>query len=391
MKIIFITGLYYPYIGGGAELSNKLLVEGLKNRGIDVEVFTLGVEDKVEKIDGVKINRLKINSVTTKYLEELENKNIKNKIIERLKRYIYKTFSIFNLVLYKRLFLSLKETRGEILHISGVHMFFPILWWKAAKKNNMKVICTLRDPVFLCSNKRKIKIFKILDYLNSYIYKYYIYKYVDCIHSPSEYMLNLHEKNKFKFKNKKVIPNTTDIKNILVNFKEKNIDILYVGRLSEEKGINTLVKAVKVLNKKVVFVGDGELKDKISNENIKITGWISKEETYENMKKSKVLILPSEWEEAFGRVLIEAVANGCLVIGSDRGAIPEVLNYDERYIFKEKEVEELQKKFLRILNLNENEYQNEVLELQKYMEKYNYKNHINEFEKFYRKLLKIGE
>lgn len=262
-------------------------------------------------------------------------------------------------------------------------MFFPVLWWKSAKKNNMKVICTLRDPVFLCSNERKIKIFKVLDYLNSYLYKYYIYKYVDCVHSPSEYMLNLHEKDKFKFKNKKVIPNTTDIKNILVNFKKKNIDILYVGRLSKEKGINTLVKAVKTLNKKVTFVGDGELKDKISNENIKITGWISKEETYEYMKKSKVLILPSEWEEAFGRVLIEAVANGSLVIGSDRGAIPEVLNYDERYIFKEKAVEELQEKILRILNLNENEYQNEVLELQKYMKRYSYENHINSFEKFY--------
>lgn len=386
MKIIFITGLYYPYIGGGAELSNKLLVEGLKNRGIDVEVFTLGVEDKVEKINGVKVNRLKINSITTKYLRELENKKIKNKNMERINRYIYKIFSTFNWKLYKRLYTILKESKGEILHISGVHMFFPILWWKAAQKNNMQVICTLRDPVFLCSNERKVKILKILDYLNSYIYKYCIYKYVDCVHSPSEYMLNLHEKDKFKFKNKKVIPNTTDIKNILVNFKEKNIDILYVGRLSEEKGINTLVKAVKNLNKKVVFVGDGELKDNISNENIEITGWISKEETYEYMKKSKVLILPSEWEEAFGRVLIEAVTNGSLVIGSDRGAIPEVLNYDERYIFKEKVVNELQEKILRILNLNENEYKNEVLELQKYMEKYNYENHINEFEKFYNEI-----
>lgn len=37
------------------------------------------------------------------------------------------------------------------------------------------------------------------------------------------------------------------------------------------------------------------------------------------MKKSKVVVLPSEWEEAFGRVLIESIFNGTIAIGSDRG------------------------------------------------------------------------
>ena len=106
------------------------------------------------------------------------------------------------------------------------------------------------------------------------------------------------------------------------------------------------------------------------------------------MKKAKIIILPSKWEEAFGRVLIEGIANGTLVIGSNKGAIPEVLGNRDLYLFNVENGNELERKIKRILLLSKDEYEKEVKELQKFIKKYEYDNHIREFEKFYEDVIK---
>ncbi|MFV0577497.1 MAG: glycosyltransferase [Fusobacterium ulcerans] len=390
MKIIFILGLYYPYIGGGAEVSNKLLVEGIQQRGIEIEVITLGEKDKVEKINNVIVKRMAINKLTKKYLKQIRGLEIKIKILERIKRLTYKSLYLFDWKLYNKINKILEKSEGDILHISGIHFFVPLMWMILAKKNNMKVIYTLRDPFLVYIRAKKSKnLINLIDFIRRKIYSVFIYKYVDYIHSPSQHMIDLHLKNKFKFKNSIVIPNTVKIENQIVNFENKDIDILYVGRLEEEKGINTLIETIEKLklNNKSIFVGKGTLEKLSLKAKIKVTGWISKEKTYEYMKKAKVLILPSEWEEAFGRVLIEGIANGTLVIGSDQGAIPEVLGFDKRYIFKTKSAKDLKEKIIRVLTLSQNEYKKEIMELQKYIKKYSYKDHIEKFEEFYFKVL----
>lgn len=386
MKIIFVTARYYPYIAGGAQISNKILVEGIKNLGEQIEVFTLGEEEKLEVINDIKINRIYINILTERYLKKIVN----NKINEKIRTFFINNFHICNVFLYRKIYkLLLQYPQDTILHTSEMSLFYQILWWKAAKKNKLKVIHTLRDPFFIRTftiNGKENAVTIFLTFLKRKIFKYYTQKYIDCIHSPSKYMLDIHQKEGFKFKNTKVIPNTVIIKNILPMKKE--IDILYVGRLISDKGIGTLVKAITNLSlaSNSVFIGDGILKEKVIKEKIKVTGWLNNIEVFEYMKKAKIVILPSEWEEAFGRVLIEAIANGTLVIGSDKGAIPEVLNYDRKYIFKAKDIYELQKKIKRILLLSEEEYRDEVINLQKYAEKYSYSNHIKEFKKFYKEI-----
>ena len=155
------------------------------------------------------------------------------------------------------------------------------------------------------------------------------------------------------------------------------------------KGIKTLIELKKNNpSLKIVCVGDGRLKEECIRNSIVVTGWIKKKEVYSYIKNSKILVLPSEWEEAFGRVLIEGVINGTLVIGSDQGAIPEVLGYKNEYIFKAKNIPEFNKKIKRILNLTSEEYEAELKDMQNYMEKYNYENHIKSFIKLYKNLIK---
>ena len=61
------------------------------------------------------------------------------------------------------------------------------------------------------------------------------------------------------------------------------------------------------------------------------------------MKQSDLTIVPSEWNEQYGRVIQESVACGSIVIGSKVGAIPEIL-IDEEFMFEPKNVFLLKKK-----------------------------------------------
>ena len=385
MKILFITGLYAPYIGGGAEISNQLLVEGLIEKEIKIKVLTLGTDNFEEEINGVRIERIRINKLTDNYLTRIKRSN--NNFMDKLQNKFYQIkTNIFNIKLKKQIKEILDKENGNILHTSGVILFFPAIWWKLAKKKEMKVVHTLRDPglVYLKGIKSENFCIKIIEWVYKKINILLIKNYVDCVHSPSQYMIDFHIENGFIFKKTMIIPNTIDI-SINRKKEKKEYDIVYVGVLSPKKGIRTLTNAINQSSEllKSVYIGDGELKEYCLNFGIEVTGWLEKEEVFEKIKKAKILVLPSEWDEAFGRVLIEAIACGTLVIGSDRGAISEVLNYDEKNIFQAGNEKELLKKIKRILSLSEDEYIKELENLQIFIEKYSYENHINKFCKFY--------
>ena len=61
------------------------------------------------------------------------------------------------------------------------------------------------------------------------------------------------------------------------------------------------------------------------------------------MKKTRLAIVPSEWNEQYGRIIQEAAACGSIVVGSNVGSIPEML-IDKEFIFKDGNVNELKEK-----------------------------------------------
>lgn len=110
---------------------------------------------------------------------------------------------------------------------------------------------------------------------------------------------------------------------------------LFVGRLSREKGIGTLLTAWEKLRGKfpLKIVGDGPLAPQVANAAAQLTGveWLGRrrsEEVYELMGKANMLIFPSEWYETFGRVAIEAFAKGTPVIAANIGAVAELVESD---------------------------------------------------------------
>jgi len=132
--------------------------------------------------------------------------------------------------------------------------------------------------------------------------------------------------------------------------KKENLIFGYLGRFGEEKGLNILIKAFKKFNQKysssqLILQGAGPLKDTLlaaakDNPQIIVKDPIPHNEAHTFYQKIDVFILPSEtrsfWKEQFGRVLIESAASGCVIAGSDSGAIPEVLSHlQSPYVFQE--------------------------------------------------------
>lgn len=141
-----------------------------------------------------------------------------------------------------------------------------------------------------------------------------------------------------KFMNKvEIVPNAIDLRNFNPGIDAGNREpiVLYVGRLVAYKGVSTLIKAMaevqKSSNAKLVIVGDGEdrkgferLVKKLEVKAI-FTGRVAKSEVAEWMQKARVLVLPSFSRlEAFGIVMLEAMACATPVLGANTPGVSEV-------------------------------------------------------------------
>lgn len=111
---------------------------------------------------------------------------------------------------------------------------------------------------------------------------------------------------------------------------------LYVGRLSVEKGLDTLLEAWEQLDygMELKIIGDGPLTDLVvaatkKSDRIEWLGRLPVNEVYDLMGNARFLVFPSKWYETFGRVAVEAFAKGTPVIASEIGAIAEIVNSGE--------------------------------------------------------------
>jgi glycosyltransferase involved in cell wall biosynthesis len=102
---------------------------------------------------------------------------------------------------------------------------------------------------------------------------------------------------------------------------------LFVGRLSREKGVATLLEAWKSLNISLRIAGEGPLDMSSGHKNKCITflGHLSGNQVSLEMSKAAFLVMPSEWYEGFPMVLVEAFALGLPVVASRLGGMAEIV------------------------------------------------------------------
>lgn len=142
---------------------------------------------------------------------------------------------------------------------------------------------------------------------------------------------------------------------------EKKV-VLFVGRLAEKKGVSYLIEAMKNIDAKLVIVGEGPLKNSLMEQaknisnSILFLGAKSQMDLVKIYASADIFVAPSITakdgdKEGLGLVLLEAMASGLPVIGSDSGGIPEiVIDGYNGYLVPEKDVKALESSILKLIN-----------------------------------------
>ncbi len=137
--------------------------------------------------------------------------------------------------------------------------------------------------------------------------------------------------NKFVNSDKLLIFYQSAKKGSLNYIKNKKKWITFVGKLNKAKGYDIFVASIKkILNKhtdwKAKIIGD-EKREKIllKHKRADILGFKKHDEVLDIFKKTSISVACSRWEEPFGRTSLEAAANGCAVIITNKGGLPETV------------------------------------------------------------------
>ena len=377
MKILLINK--YNFVKGGSEVYTFGLKKMLIEYGHEVIDFSMKNEKNLFSL----YDKFFVDEV------DYSRKSIKCKIRNSVKL-------IYSKEAYDRLCALIEETKPDIAHVNLIyHQLTPSIL-HALKKNNIPIVFTSHDYKIICPNyklynrdlceeciggkyincvkngcHKNSRVFSLLLTIEAYVNKYIkSYELCDKIICPSKFMKEKLIQHGFDEKKLIHIPNFINPNYYFERQKYKDVQkertILYYGRLSEEKGILNLLKAVNLTRKdftlKIIGVGPQmkQIEDYIEKKqlfNVKLLGFKSGEELFEEISKAYCTVIPSIWHEVFGLTIIESYAFGTPVIGANLGGISEIIK-DEVTGFKFNDVEELALKIQRIFDMNSTEYDN---------------------------------
>ena len=176
----------------------------------------------------------------------------------------------------------------------------------------------------------------------------YLKQRVDKINPESAKTITVYNTIDFDAFNKKISDSEkTTLKNKL-QISENDYIFLFVGRIMPEKGVLPMIKSFNIINKttpslKLIIIGDKKTKNakdtyfnKVKtlirkNPNIIQLGSIKHDELYTYYQMSDCQIIPSTCQEAFGLIALEGMKNSIIIIATESGGLPEVLeDYDIR-------------------------------------------------------------
>lgn len=343
MRILIINTYYAPEIVGGAEYSVKKLAEQLQKNGHTVLILCTGKNNVMETVDGIQVVRLRSNNLC---------RGIESQKRSKMIRIIRRTLDIWNPMNAVLFWKAITRFSPDVIHTNGLYDISPVIW-KVAKKLNVPVVHTLRDYHLLCPftsltcdkstgqcevpPKLFCKLHRNINRKSS--------RLVDLVTAPSSVTLELLVAHGF-FQNAEhiVIPNATDVDEMKIKgvLKEKmkastrekaGICFVYLGKLSQQKGVHWLLESFRALpyeNVRLCVAGKGQLEEwveSVANEDkrIQFVGFLNEDGVEALLRKSDVLICPSQWQEPFGRVVLDAYKNAMPVIVSDCGALPSLV------------------------------------------------------------------
>lgn len=371
MKILQINKYFFRK--GGAETVFFNTIQLLEKHGHTVIPFSL----KNPKNEHSDYERFFVN-----YPELSESS-----IIEKFK---HLTSFVYNREAAKKLEALIQQERPDIAHIHLMFNSLSVSILPVLKKYQIPVVMSVHDyrlvcPAYTftdgegnfcerckdkhyyhcfthrCSNKTLINSFMLS--IDSYFRKHFYspIEYIDRFIFVSQFSMNKHLQVENRFKNKcNYLYNFTPS---LPDYKTYKGDYLFFfGRISKEKGLFTLLKAIKQCpNIKLKLAGTGPLLEQLKDQcppNAEFLGFKQGEELRELIHHAAFVVVPSECYENNPMTIIESYMIGTPVIGSNLGGIPELIpQHVTGYTFTPKSVDGLVSAIQEAFALPQSEYE----------------------------------
>jgi glycosyltransferase involved in cell wall biosynthesis len=338
MRILLSNKFYY--LRGGVDIFTIELERLLKERGHKVAVFSMQHSLNLETgyseyFPGeIDLTRVKVKNLISTVIRPFGSKEVRKK---------------FNKLL--------EDFNPEIVHLNNIHSQLSPILMLQAKRHNIPVVWTLHDHKLLCPRYdcmrdnnpcelcfyNKINVLKYRCMKNNFFASLLAYaeavrwnkkvisRNTDQFICPSLFLKNNMIKGGFAEEKLATLPNFINDKKLNRSEFRKQDFYCYVGRLSVEKGIETLLKAaIRLPQYHLKVIGTGPLEEmlrtKYKADHIEFLGFKRWGEFRTILGESRCMVIPSECYENNPLSIIESLCVGTPVIGSDIGGIPELIN-----------------------------------------------------------------
>jgi glycosyltransferase involved in cell wall biosynthesis len=268
----------------------------------------------------------------------------------------------------------LSDFKPDIVHLHNIHSYISPLVAEIAHKKGLRVVWTLHDyklicPAYSCLRngkpceecfRRKSNVFRykcmknsrtasLLAWLEAWRWnREKLSGITDLFICPSHFLKSKMIEGGFASEQLEVLHNFLPERLPLSTGKEDYY--CYVGRLSGEKGVETLLEAAGQLPYPLKIIGDGPLLDRYRTKyahrrHIEFLGHTPPDELYSIVQKARFLVIPSVWYENNPYSVIESLCMGTPALGSRIGGIPELIEEGANgFLFEAGNVAELSDK-----------------------------------------------
>lgn len=252
---------------------------------------------------------------------------------------------------------SSDQYKDCVVHLNNIHTQLSPILAEIAHERGIRVIWTIHDSKLVCpcytcmrdgkwceecfTDKTAVIRHRCMTggALGSYIgYKEaqkwnaeHLQQSVDAFICPSRFMADTMQKGGFDAKKLNVHHNFIEPTKVQNCKTIKEDYYIYVGRISQVKGLRTLCAAAATLPHKLIIVGDGELKTELKEQykevsQIEWRGQMNWNDFRPLLEKARFMVLPSEWLENNPLSIIESLCLGTSVLGADIGGIAELID-----------------------------------------------------------------